>query len=164
MGSNCSQIVLENNVVKQEQKYEINNLIQNETTYIPTFSTKLKLNVKIDKVLQPYITTERNQQESQQQNQQISKKYFDKKMTINKSYNPGINILSDLCPYEVASIPQKKQKKQKNVEELDQDYDQMCQNDLDQFKFQQPAVMKYIDKRSQQYYKITTFEQRNLRK
>ncbi|CAD8071509.1 unnamed protein product [Paramecium sonneborni] len=172
MGSQCSQ-AQSNNTVIQEEKNEIKNVVQNQTPCAYVFTTKLKLNVEIDKALQPLkvndsvldITTERNLQESQQQNQLLSRKYFDETMTINKSHNlvysnTGFNILSDLCPSEVVS---QKQKKQKNVEEFDEDYDQMCKNDLDQFKFQQPAVMKYVDKQSQQQQKIAV-EQRNLKK
>ncbi|CAD8156634.1 unnamed protein product [Paramecium pentaurelia] len=176
MGSHCSQTV-QNNTVNYEKKHEIDNIIQDKEIQEPTFTTKLNLNVEIDKgvySMRPCnvndsvldITTERNLQESIPQNQFLSKKYFDDTMTINKSHNlvysnMGLNILSDLCQNEVVS---QKQEKQKKVEEYDEDYDQMCKYDIDQFKFYQPAVMKYVDKQLPSQQKTNTVEQRNLKK
>ncbi|CAK66852.1 unnamed protein product (macronuclear) [Paramecium tetraurelia] len=176
MGSHCSQAV-QNTTVTYEEKNEINNTIQEKESFVPIFTGKLNLNVEIDKgvySMRPCnvndsvldITTERNQQEQIQQNQLLSKKYFDDTMTINKSHNlvysnMGFNILSEIIPSEVVS---QKQEKQKKVEECDEDYDQMCRTDLDQFKFQQPAVMKYVDKQIPTQQKTNTVDQRNLRK
>ncbi|CAK62479.1 unnamed protein product (macronuclear) [Paramecium tetraurelia] len=158
MGNTCAV----KQEISNEEKAEIQNEEQSHKTRavkIPVFTKKLGLNFKLDEGIQKIrpkhdnesvqdISTERNLQDSNaphffvqyKQNEDSCKGYWKQKHTE--------DFLKEICSKEVVS---EKAVIQKKEDEYDDYYDQIRENDLDQFKFQTIFIMKLVDRNQSQF-------------